>query len=83
MQKTYDVTAKTYFEATIDSSDISRILNEEREKVAGGKDCYISSDGTIFDTGGRWTEKIGDATEEQARLYDALELCARHFEGLK
>ena len=76
MRPVYNVTAK------IDPSDIARILNEESEKLAGGRGCYISSDGTIFDIGGRLIEKIGDATEEQARLYDALELCAKHFKGL-
>lgn len=83
MRPVYNVTARTSVKVNIDPCDIARILNEERERVAGGRDYYISSDGTIMNGGGRWAEKEGDATEEQARLYDALELCADYFNRME
>lgn len=83
MNRSYNVKATTLIEVKIEPDDIARILSGEKDKLAGGKDCYINSDGTIFDVGGRWTEKIGDATEEQAKLYDALELCIKYLKDLK
>ncbi len=83
MRPVYNVTAKTYVKVDIEPSDIARILNDERERVAGGRDYYIGSDGTIMNGGGRWDEKEGEATEEQARLYDALALCADYFNRME
>jgi len=83
MRPIYNVTARTSVKVNIEPSDIARILNEERERVAGGRDYYISSDGTIMNGGGRWAEKEGDATEEQARLYEALKISAEYFRKME
>ena len=83
MRPVYNVTARTFVKVDIEPSDIARILNDERERVAGGRDYYISSDGTIMNGGGRWDEKEGEATEEQSRLYDALALCADYFRRME
>lgn len=83
MRPVYNVTAKTYVKVKIEPSDIARILNDERERVAGGTDYYIASDGTIINGRGRWEEKEGEATEEQVRLYEALKISAEYFRKME
>ncbi len=73
----YEVTGRIISKVYIDSSDIAKILNEEKEKLLGGSDRYIS-EGTIFESA-RWTETVGQATEEQVELYNALKLLTNHF----
>lgn len=70
-------------EAYLEAKDIASILEQEKKRLLGGQNRYISKiDNCIYENYYNIEDKVREATAQEVEIYNALNTLIEHFRKL-